>query len=85
MADTIGKTSYLWKCSSCHGEVGGKSALGHSKPIKGVSASLTIDQLNKYKAGKLNKYGFGGLMKCKLSFVNDKEIKNIAKYLETVK
>jgi cytochrome c553 len=82
MAD--GASSYA-KCSSCHGSNGQKVALGKSAIITGQSAEKTIEQLNAYKAGTLDLYGMGNLMKGQVSSMDDATIKEVAEYIATMK
>jgi len=73
------------KCTSCHGDNGGKKALGKSAIIAGRSASKTIKQLKAYKSGKLNKYSLGHIMKNQVSTMSDEDIEAIAKYISKLK
>ena len=78
-------TIYYSKCVSCHGSNGKKSALGISAIIGGQKYSKTVQQLKDYQSGKLNLYGYGGLMKDKTLGLEDDVILAIAKYIETMK
>ena len=72
------------KCSACHGQTGEKKALGKSEVIKGWEATRTVAALKGYKNGT---YGgaMKGLMKGQVSPLNDTQIEEIAKYIETQK
>ena len=69
------------KCVACHGANGEKSALNKSAVIKGQDAAKTVEQLNGYKAGTLNQYGMGGLMKGQVAALSDEDIKAVADYI----
>ncbi len=73
----------IWqRCKACHGEKGEKKALDKSAPIAGQDRETTIYQLKEYKNGNLNLYGFGQLMKGQASSLSDKDIEDVAKYIE---
>jgi len=82
MAD--GASSYA-KCVACHGANGEKVALGKSAIITGQDAEKTVEQLNGYKAGTLNLYAMGNLMKGQVSSMDDATIKEIAEYIAAMK
>lgn len=69
------------KCVGCHGANGEKSALNKSAVIKGQDAAKTVEQLNGYKAGTLNQYGMGGLMKGQVAALSDEDIKAVSDYI----
>lgn len=66
------------KCINCHGTHGERSALGKSKPILGMDKDQILNDLKLYKEGKLNRYGFGGLMKAQMHEVDEKDFESIA-------
>ena len=72
------------KCSACHGQTGEKKALGKSAVITGWEAEKTVAALKGYKDGT---YGgaMKGLMKGQVAPLNDTQIEEIAKYIETQK
>jgi len=76
------KSIYTSKCAGCHGINGDKNALGYSDTIAGESANITIDKLQQYKAGELNRYGFGGLMKGQVEPLSSEDIKDLGYYIE---
>jgi len=69
------------KCVGCHGANAEKSALNKSAIIKGQDAAATVEALNGYKAGTLNKYGMGGLMKGQVAALSDEDIQAVADYI----
>ena len=73
------------KCAGCHGANGEMQALGKSKIIGGQDVNLTIKQLTSYKAGTLNKYGLGGLMRAQTYNMTGEEIKLMSKYISELK
>jgi cytochrome c len=69
------------KCVGCHGANGEKKALNKSAIIQGQDAAKTVEQLNGYKAGTLNQYGMGGLMKGQVAALSDEDIKAVADHI----
>jgi cytochrome c553 len=82
MAD--GTAAYA-KCAGCHGAKGEKKALNKSAVITGQDAAKTVEQLNGYKAGTLNQYGMGGVMKGQVASLDDAGIKVLADYIAGLK
>jgi len=79
-----GKALYK-NCAGCHGANGKTKGLQLSKKIAGQSASKTIKQLTAYKKGQLNQYGLGNIMKMQVATLNKAGIKELAKYIATLK
>ncbi len=73
------------KCAGCHGTNGEKPALGKSAVITGKDAAATLTQLQGYKAGTLNLYGMGGVMKGQVASMDDAALKEVADYIATLK
>ena len=82
MAD--GAATYA-KCVGCHGGNGEKKALGKSAVIAGQDAAKTVEQLKGYKAGTLNVYGMGGLMKGQVASMDDAAIQAVADHIAAMK
>lgn len=80
-----GASIYTSKCASCHGARGEVSAYKKTKPITGQDSALTYKQLNGYKNGTLNQYGFGGVMKNMVDSLDDNSIKEIASYISKLR
>ena len=78
-----GKELYV-KCGGCHGKNGEKHALGKSDIIAGQNKDVTISQLKDYRGGRLNKHGMGALMKGQVASFSNTDIKNVARYIETL-
>lgn len=72
-------------CATCHGANGEKAALGKSAIIKGWDEAKTIASLNGYKAGTLNIYGMGAVMKGQVSKLNEADIADLAKQIAAMK
>ncbi|BCD68684.1 c-type cytochrome [Nitratiruptor sp. YY09-18] len=79
-----GKELYT-KCASCHGQKGNLKALGKSGIIAGMSKDELIKKLKGYKAGTLNQYGMGALMKGQVAGLSDADIEALAVYISTLK
>ena len=73
------------KCVGCHGANGEKAALNKSAVITGQDAAKTVEQLNGYKAGTLNQYGMGGLMKGQVAAMSDADIQAVSDYIAAMK
>lgn len=72
-------------CASCHGASFDKAAMGKSGIIKGQDAAKTVASLNGYKAGTLNTYGMGAVMKGQVAKLSDEDIADIAKQIAAMK
>jgi len=72
------------KCSACHGKKGEKKSLGVSKIIAGMKAEVIIKELQEYKAGNMDLYGYGKMMRGQTTKLSDEKIKIIAKYIESL-
>lgn len=73
------------KCAGCHGAKGEKKALGKSAPIGGMDKAKLTEDIKGYKAGTLNRYGMGALMKGQVGSLNDEEIDALAEYISKLK
>ena len=69
------------KCAACHGANGEKHALQKSATIGGESKSAILYQLKEYKAGRLNQYGMGGLMKGQVASYTEHALSDLASYI----
>ena len=72
-------------CATCHGANFEKAALGKSGIVKGWDEAKTIASLNGYKAGTLNVYGMGAVMKGQVAKLTDADIADIAKQIAAMK
>lgn len=72
------------KCSSCHGAVAEKQALGKSQVIAGWDATKVQDALKGYKDGS---YGgaMKGLMKGQVASLSDDDIKALSEHIASLK
>jgi len=73
------------KCAGCHGNKGEKKALGKSAPIGGMDKEKLKKDIKDYKAGTLNRYGMGPLMKGQVGNLSDEEIDALADYISKLK
>jgi len=69
------------KCVACHGSSGEKNALGTSAVLQGMSQNEVVAALKAYRAGTLNQYGMGALMKGQVATYSDSDINAIASYI----
>jgi len=79
-----GKTLYA-KCAGCHGNDGKMKALGKSNPIAGMAAGTLTADIKGYKAGTLNKYGLGSLMKTQVAGMSEEDIVALSTYIASLK
>ena len=73
------------RCASCHGPKGERHALGKSGIIAGMSKDEILKKLKGYKAGTLNQYGMGSLMRGQVASLSDAELEALADYISKVK
>ena len=78
-----GESIYVENCKSWHGDDGKRQALSRSGVIAG-SSSVEL-QLQAYRAGTLNKFGMGSVMKGNVSRLSDAEIKAVSDYVAGLK
>ena len=72
-------------CAGCHGANFEKVAMGKSAIVKGWDEAKTVAALNGYKAGTLNTYGMGAVMKGQVAKLSDADIADIAKQIAAMK
>lgn len=72
------------KCATCHGIKGESKALGKTIAIGGQPIDTLVQQLNGYKAGTLNIYGLGNMMKSQVKNLNEEEIIQLAEYINSL-
>jgi cytochrome c553 len=75
-----GKALYA-KCAGCHGQDGKTKALGKSAPIAGMAVDTLVKAMEGYKAGTLNTYGMGGVMKGQVAALSADDMKALAEYI----
>ncbi|MCF6309311.1 MAG: c-type cytochrome [Sulfurimonas sp.] len=71
------------RCSICHGKKAEKKSLGVSRVIAGLKAKEIINILEEYRAGKRDSYGYGNMMRGQATKLSHKNIKAVAKYIES--
>ena len=72
---------YRSRCAGCHGERGEKFALGVSLPIAKLDKETLFYELEEYKDGNMDFYGFGALMKGQLAPLTQEELESLAGYI----
>ena len=81
-----GEAIYKQDCIQCHSSDGKQTSFeGSSRvkyaPINGLDASKLAQELKDYRFGRVNKYGYGALMKSSLADLSYEEIDALAKYI----
>ena len=84
-SDNMSAEKIYESCAGCHGKNGEVEALGKSAIITGKDVNTTIQQLKSYRAGVLNLYGMGGLMKGQVHSLSDEQISSLAIYISKMK
>ena len=78
-----GRSIYVHKCASCHGQKGEKIALNKSQIITGWKQEKSITALNGYKDGS-----YGGtlkaIMKGQVTALSSEQIEALAEYIATL-
>lgn len=72
------------KCAICHGDKAQKKSLGLSKIIANMKADKILEELKAYRAGELNQYGQGAMMKGQATKLTDDEMQTVALYVESL-
>lgn len=78
-----GKALY-GKCVACHGAKAEKPGLGKGKAPATMSKDEIVTSLKGYKAGTLNAYGMGALMKGNVATYSDEDIAAVADYIKSL-
>jgi len=81
---TMSGKELFGKCASCHGVDGKRKALGKSRAIAGMKREEILKKLEDYKAGTLNQYGMGVLMKGQVAGLSEKEMEALASYIASL-
>ncbi|MBK5142248.1 c-type cytochrome [Budviciaceae bacterium BWR-B9] len=71
---------YNMNCASCHGKKGEKTALNKARPLISLTESQIIEALTERRNGDVK--GAGNQVKKRLT---DEDIKNLAKFIPTMK
>jgi len=82
-----GEAIYKKECIQCHGKDGKQTTMESSTrvkyaPITGLDAAALAKELKTYRLGtRINKYGYGALMKTVLTDLSYEEIDALSKYI----
>ncbi|WP_455757363.1 c-type cytochrome [Sulfurimonas sp.] len=81
-----GEAIYKKECIQCHSADGKQTSFEGSarvkyEPINGLDAAALAKELKAYRFGRVNKYGYGALMKSTLIDLSYEEIDALAKYI----
>ncbi len=82
-----GAALYKTKCASCHGADGKMVYAGKVKAMAGMPAADMTKKWGEYKAGTLNTYGMGAIMKANANNLlkTDDEVKAVADFIAGLK
>ena len=83
-----GEVIYKKTCIQCHSADGSQTSFeGSSRvkyaPISGLDSAALAKELKDYRFGRINKYGYGALMKSTLIDLSYEEIDALAEYIST--
>jgi len=83
-----GEAIYKNDCIQCHGSDGKQTSFEGSSRVKyatinGLDAAKLAQELKDYRFGRINKQGYGALMKSSLVDLSYEEIDALAKYITT--
>jgi len=81
-----GEAIYKKDCIQCHAADGQQTSFeGSSRvkyaPISGLNAADLAKELKAYRFGRVNKYGYGALMKSSLADLSYEEIDALSEYI----
>jgi cytochrome c len=76
-----GKPASYNACIGCHGMNGEKNTLVPESKPNTLSKAEIVEALKGYKAGTLNKYGKGAMMKSFSARLTDDQMNEIAEYI----
>lgn len=79
-----GKKLYA-KCIACHGAKADKKFMNTVPALNSIPAEERLQAMLDYKAGKLNKYKKGAMMKMQVSKLSEEDLKSINDYISTLK
>ena len=85
-----GEAIYKGKCIQCHSSDGKQTSFEGSSRVKyaqisGQDSVKLAKELKEYRFGRVNKYGYGALMKSTLIDLSYEEIDALAKYISSIK
>jgi len=78
------KELYKKKCASCHGSKGLQKALGVSGQIASMNKNEIYKSLNGYKKHNLDKYGRASYMWRYIDNLNDKNLRDLSNYIDSL-
>lgn len=75
------------KCVACHGPTAKTVYAGKVPALAGQDRGKLVESMKGYKAGSINAYGMGAVMKAQagIHLKSDADIEAVASYLSTLK
>ncbi|MDR2342822.1 MAG: c-type cytochrome [Campylobacteraceae bacterium] len=80
-----GKASYEKKCISCHGENAQKSSYLNARNLITLAKDEIVEEVKNYRRDSGYSKGTGFIMRSQAVMVNDKEVRDIADYIDSLK
>lgn len=73
------------KCVACHGAKAEKSYLNKIPVLTTLDPAEMVENMKKYKAGELNVFKMGAVMKGQMAGLSEEDMKNVVAYIQTLK
>lgn len=73
------------KCIACHGAKADTSYLNKVPALKSVAAAERLELMKGYKAGTINNFNMGGVMKGQMASLSEEDMAAVNEYIETLK
>lgn len=73
------------KCIACHGPKAEKSYLNKIPVLTTLDPNEMVENMKKYKAGELNLFKMGAVMKGQMASLSEEDMVNVTAYIMTLK
>lgn len=73
------------KCVACHGAKAEKSYLNKIPVLTTLDPNGMVENMKKYKAGELNLFKMGAVMKGQMASLSEEDMQNVVAYIMTLK
>lgn len=79
-----GATVYK-KCVTCHGVKAERVYLNKIPALNALDSEKMVEDMKKYKAGELNQYKMGPVMKAQMKSLTEEDMQAVVDYIKTLK
>lgn len=73
------------KCVACHGPKAEKSYLNKVPVLTTLDKDTMVENMKKYKAGELNQFAMGAVMKGQMANLSEEDMAAVADHILTLK